>query len=75
MKALKKILLAVGVAILAIVLLALGFFWKDSVSDKYDVTIDDSKIPLFEEIPLGFEHQYNGKKSLIMLMKSFSEEG
>ena len=61
---LKKILKFVGILILLLVVLVLGFFWRDSVSDKYDVTIDDAKIPLFEEIALDFKHQYNGDKSL-----------
>ncbi|WP_179338732.1 FG-GAP repeat domain-containing protein [Winogradskyella ludwigii] len=61
---LKKILKIVGILILLLVVLVLGFFWRDSVSDKYNVTIDDAKIPLFEEITLDFKHQYNGDKSL-----------
>ncbi|WP_430410447.1 FG-GAP repeat domain-containing protein [Kordia sp.] len=61
---LKKILKVIGVIILLLIIFVLGFFWRDSVSDKYDITIDDSKIPLFEEIALDFKHQYNGEKSL-----------
>ncbi|WP_405211860.1 CRTAC1 family protein [Dokdonia sp. Asnod2-E02] len=61
---LKKILKFVGILILLLILLVLGFFWRDSVSDKYDITIDESKIPLFEEVALDFKHQYNGDKSL-----------
>ncbi|EPR72359.1 ASPIC/UnbV domain protein [Winogradskyella psychrotolerans RS-3] len=41
-----------------------GFFWRDSVSDKYDITIAENEIPKFTSIPLDFVHQYNGKKSL-----------
>tara|TARA_R110001606_G_scaffold50320_1_gene126158 strand:- start:3577 stop:5229 length:1653 start_codon:yes stop_codon:yes gene_type:complete len=61
---LKKILKIVGVIILLLIILVLGFFWRDSVSDKYDITIEDSKIPLFEEVAIDFNHQYNGEKSL-----------
>ena len=61
---LKKTLKFIGILILLLVVLVLGFFWRDSVSDKYDITIDDNKIPLFEEIALDFKHQYNGDKSL-----------
>ncbi len=39
-------------------------FWRDAVSDKYDVSIESSKIPEFSSIPLDFVHQYNGEKSL-----------
>ncbi|MDN3664455.1 CRTAC1 family protein [Algibacter miyuki] len=61
---LKKILKFTGIVILLLVVLILGFFWRDSVSDKYDITIEDSKIPLFSEIAIDFKHQYNGVKSL-----------
>lgn len=61
---LKKILKFTGIVILLLVVLILGFFWRDSVSDKYDITIEDSKIPLFEDVVIDFKHQYNGDKSL-----------
>jgi len=61
---LKIFLKTVGVLILLLILLVLGFFWRDSVSDKYDITIDDDKIPLFKEVALDFKHQYNSEKSL-----------
>lgn len=61
---LKKILKTVGIFFLLLLVLVLGFFWRDAVSEKYDITIDDSKIPLFEEVSLDFKHQYNGEKSL-----------
>jgi len=61
---LKKILKFIGILILLLVVLVLGFFWRDSVSDKYDITIDDNKIPLFEKVALDFKHQYNGDISL-----------
>jgi len=61
---LKKIIKFTGIVILLLVVLILGFFWRDSVSDKYDITIEDSKIPLFEDVVIDFKHQYNGDKSL-----------
>jgi hypothetical protein len=61
---LKKILKYTGILILLLLVLVLGFFWRDSVSDKYDITIADNKIPQFEAIALDFKHQYNGDKSL-----------
>ncbi|WP_299716618.1 CRTAC1 family protein [uncultured Tenacibaculum sp.] len=61
---LKKILKFTGIIILLLIVLILGFFWRDSVSDKYDITIDGSKIPLFKQVALDFKHQYNGEKSL-----------
>ncbi|MGK0376857.1 MAG: hypothetical protein ACJA1Z_000663 [Patiriisocius sp.] len=61
---LKNILKIVGILVLLLIVLVLGFFWRDSVSDKYDITIDDNKIPLFEEVALDFKHQYNGEISL-----------
>lgn len=61
---LKKILKIVGILILLLIVLVLGFFWRDSVSDKYDISILEEKIPKFEEVALNFKHQYNGEKSL-----------
>jgi len=61
---LKKILKYTGILILLLLVLVLGFFWRDSVSDKYDISIADNKIPQFEAIALDFKHQYNGDKSL-----------
>lgn len=61
---LKKILKITGIILLLLVILILGFFWRDSVSDKYDITINEEKIPLFEEVSLNFEHRYDGKISL-----------
>jgi hypothetical protein len=60
----KKILKFVGILILILIILVLGFFWNDAHSEKYDITIEDHKIPLFEEVALDFKHQYNGEKSL-----------
>jgi len=60
----KKAFLILGVLILAVIILVVSFFWRDSVSDKYDVTIDDSKIPKFTQIDLPFSHTYNKEKSL-----------
>ena len=60
----KKILKIVGIVVPLLILVVLGFFWKDANSDKYDVTIDENKIPKFTQIALNFEHQYNDEKSL-----------
>ena len=65
----KKILKFVGIVILILIILVLGFFWNDAHSEKYDITIDDHKIPLFEEVAIDFKHQYNGKKSLPILLE------
>ena len=61
---LKKILKITGVLILIIIVAILGFFWNDANSAKYEITIEDSKIPVFDAVALDFIHQYNGKKSL-----------
>ncbi|WP_346881706.1 CRTAC1 family protein [uncultured Algibacter sp.] len=61
---LKKILKIVGIIVVLLLILVLGFFWRDSVSDKYDVSIDANKIPKFTEVDLPFTHTYNGEKSL-----------
>ena len=61
---LKKISKIIGVLLLFLIILVLGFFWRDSVSDKYDISIEEDKIPLFESISLDYTHQYNGDKSL-----------
>ena len=64
MKLIKKFLKLLSIAILLLLLVLVGFFWRDSVSDKYDITIAENEIPKFTPIPLDFVHQYNGKKSL-----------
>jgi len=61
---LKKILKSLGILIALLLILVLAFFWRDSVSDKYDISIEDKKIPKFEQVDLAFEHTYNGEKSL-----------
>jgi len=61
---LKKILKTIGILVLILIITVLGFFWRDAVSDKYETTISEKKIPLFEQVPLDFKHQYNGDKSL-----------
>ncbi|WP_379952766.1 CRTAC1 family protein [Dokdonia sp. R78006] len=61
---LKKILKTLGVIVLLLIILVLGFFWRDSVSDKYDITISEEKIPTFTPISIDFNHRYNGDKSL-----------
>ncbi|GAK99661.1 hypothetical protein JCM19314_3706 [Nonlabens ulvanivorans] len=61
---LKKTLKILGTIIILFILYVLGFFWRDSVSDKYDTSISEEKIPEFKSIPLNFIHKYNGEKSL-----------
>ena len=61
---LKKILKTLGVLIALLLILVLGFFWRDSVSDKYDISIEAEKIPRFKQVDLVFEHSYNSEKSL-----------
>ncbi|KAA1246861.1 CRTAC1 family protein [Aquimarina sp. RZ0] len=60
----KKILKIAGILILLLLILVLGFFWRDAVSDKYDISIDAKLIPKFDQVALDFIHQYNGEKSL-----------
>ena len=60
----KKTFITIGLIIVALIALVVWFFWNDATSEKYDITIEDSKIPLFEEVALDFKHQYNGEKSL-----------
>ncbi|QWX85736.1 CRTAC1 family protein [Cellulophaga sp. HaHaR_3_176] len=60
----KKILKVLGIALVLMIGVVLFRFWKDSVSDKYDVSIAAEKIPKFKSIPLDFTHQYRGDKSL-----------
>ena len=60
----KKTFITIGLILVALIALVIWFFWNDATSEKYDITIDDSKIPLFEEVALDFKHQYNGEKSL-----------
>ncbi len=60
----KKTFITIGLLLVALITLVIWFFWNDATSEKYDITIDDSKIPLFEEVALDFKHQYNGEKSL-----------
>ena len=60
----KKILKTVGILVLLLIVAILGFFWRDSVSDKYDISISEEKTPIFNTVSLDFKHQYNGDKSL-----------
>ncbi|WP_024482532.1 CRTAC1 family protein [Cellulophaga baltica] len=60
----KKILKVLGIALVLIIGVVLFRFWKDSVSDKYDVSIAAEKIPKFKSIPLDFTHKYRGDTSL-----------
>ena len=61
---LKKTIKTIGILVLLLVVLILGFFWNDAVSNKYEISIEDSKIPKFETVALDFKHQYNGDASL-----------
>lgn len=60
----KKAFLILAILVIAIIILAVSFFWNDAVSDKYDVTIDEGKIPKFTPVDLPFSHTYNKEKSL-----------
>ena len=60
----KKTFLTIGLLLVTLIVLVIYFFWSDSVSDKYDVTINEDKIPVFDQIQLDFKHQYNKEKSL-----------
>ncbi|WP_075341856.1 CRTAC1 family protein [Tenacibaculum agarivorans] len=61
---LKKVLKLIALVLIVGVVFILGFFWRDANADKYDNSIADEKIPVFEKIPLDFQHQYNNEKSL-----------
>ncbi|MGZ0015156.1 CRTAC1 family protein [Yeosuana sp. AK3] len=60
----KKILKLLGIFILLLLILVLGFFWKDANFDKYDTSISEASIPIFTAINLPFTHQYESDKSL-----------
>ena len=60
----KKTFITLGLIVVGLIALVVWFFWNDASSEKYDITIADEKIPLFEEIGLNFEHEYNNEKSL-----------
>lgn len=60
----KKTFITLGLIVVGLIALVVWFFWNDASSEKYDITIADEKIPLFEEIGLNFEHEYNNQKSL-----------
>lgn len=60
----KKTFIVIGILIVALIAVVIWFFWHDAVSEKYDISIEDSKVPVFSQIELNFEHQYNGEKSL-----------
>lgn len=61
---LKKILTYSSVLLIIIITIPSCHFWRDAHSPKYDVSIDESQIPIFANIPLQFSHQYDNKKSL-----------
>ncbi len=60
----KKTFIGLGLIIVALLILVLWFFWNDATSEKYDITIDTNKVPIFSKVDLDFKHQYNGDKSL-----------
>ena len=60
----KKTFITLGLIVVGLIALVVWFFWNDASSEKYDITIADEKIPLFEEIGLDFKHEYNNEKSL-----------
>ncbi|WP_432410871.1 CRTAC1 family protein [Rasiella sp. SM2506] len=60
----KKTFIVIGLLIVALVLFVLWFFWNDATSEKYDVTIENNKVPIFSEVAIDFKHEYNGEKSL-----------
>ena len=60
----KKTFITLGLIVVGLIALVVWFFWNDASSEKYNITIADEKIPLFEEIGLDFKHEYNNEKSL-----------
>ena len=60
----KKTFIVLGIIILMLLAAIIYFFWNDAVSDKYNITIRDDKIPVFSQVELGYVHQYSGDKSL-----------
>ncbi|MBF8150590.1 VCBS repeat-containing protein [Winogradskyella sp. F6397] len=64
MKFIKTVLKLLSIAVVLVLLFIVVFFYHDSVSDKYDISISDKDIPTFSPIPLDFVHQYHGEKSL-----------
>lgn len=60
----KKILKIIGVLVLLLVFIALFMVYRDTVADKYDVSIESEKIPNFSSVPLDFVHEYANEKSL-----------
>ncbi|WP_405413938.1 CRTAC1 family protein [Maribacter sp. Asnod1-A12] len=60
----KKLLKIIGTLLLMMIILVFFRFWRDSVSDKYDVSIESEKIPEFSNVPLDFVHKYTSEKSL-----------
>jgi len=60
----KKTLTIIGTLLLMMIILVFFRFWRDSVSDKYDVSIESEKIPEFSNVPLDFVHKYTAEKSL-----------
>jgi len=60
----KRVLKILGFIILVALVVVVAFFWRDAAFDKYDVTIEEDKIPKFTQVDLPFSHEYNSGKSL-----------
>ncbi|MEP0263027.1 CRTAC1 family protein [Dokdonia sp.] len=60
----KKIMKFIGVIIVLLLIVVIGYLWSDANIDKYDVSIEASKIPVFDEVALDFQHIYNRDVSL-----------
>ncbi len=63
MKILKYILFGL-LAVILVILLLVGFRFKNDANNPYNNKIDQSLVPKFAEIPLNFVQKYNGKESL-----------
>lgn len=60
----KKIFKILGIIILLLIFGILYFFWSDANLNKYDVAIEENKIPVFTQVDFPFTHKYDSKKSL-----------
>lgn len=60
----KKILKIFAAIIVLAILFALGFFWYDANSEKYDTDTGTTAVPIFSEIRLDYAHIYNKEQSL-----------
>lgn len=43
----KKTFIVIGILIVALIAVVIWFFWHDAVSEKYDISIENSKVPVF----------------------------